>query len=355
MRDGGLGAADAAMIAILCGGDPPARDAALWEGCAHRLVEEGLGGAALSALADRGAADAVPAMARRILEADLNMNRARQVILLNRFETLADRLAGEGITFLVHKGGAIAPLIYARVEDRPMVDVDLIIRPEDWEKVRDALDAWGYRMPRGAARTFWLENYYNIAVSSPEDPPASFDIHWNIAQEGRYRVRTAALFDRAVPYEWNGRRFFRMGNEDLLLSLFLHLAYHYFDARLIWLYDMKRVIGIWPIDWDRLGEIARRAGLASVVALNLAYLSRVFPGSIPEAAAPLARIGALRSALLRPLRAGHPLKFVRGTHSRPVHFVLGLLAIDRPIDAARFAADKIGRSVRWFGRAPRTR
>jgi len=349
-------AADRAMLALLRGHAPlPGPSDPLWDDCARRLTQEALPGVALGLIAAAGRLDDLTPGARGHLERELNKVRAGQVILLNRFENLIDRLQAAGIEFLVHKGGALAPLIYDRPEDRPMVDIDIIIRPEDWARVRDGLDSWGYRMPRGASRAFWLENYYNIAVASPEDPPASFDVHWGITQEGRYHVRTSDLFERAVPYTWCGRGLRRMGNEDLLLSLFLHLAYHYFEARLLWLYDMKRVMERIPIDWDVVAAHARHGGLETVTALNLSFVDKVFPGVVPPEAVRLTRCGALRKGLLGPLRSTHPLHLFRGDRHRPVHFALGLLTIDSPWTAVRFAGDKIARSLRWAGRSPRTR
>jgi len=348
-------AADRLMLDLLRGEQrlPDPADPA-WKGCAESLAREALAGVGMGLLKSRGLLDDFDLRARRRLETEINKVRAEQVILFHRFGRLADLLAQSGIASILHKGGALAPLLYARTEDRPMVDIDVIIRPEDWKRTRDLLVTSGYRMPQGEGTDFWRENYYNIAVASPEDPPASFDLHWSITQEGRYDIDTLDLFERAVPFEWDGRRLMRMGNEDLLLSLFLHLAYHYFEARLLWLYDMKLLMTTWPIDWDLLRERADAWGLRTVAALNLAFLTKVFPESVPEAARAL-RSGPIRSALLAPLRSPQTLHLFRAERLRPVHFAVGLLAIDRPGDAIRFGWDKVARTWRWRGRAPRTR
>ena len=350
------GTADRVMLDLLRGA-PRLPDPAdpLWEGCAKSLAREALAGVGLGLLKKRGLLDGLAPAPRSLLERELTKVRTEQVILFHRFGALADRLARAGIPSILHKGGALAPLLYQRTEDRPMVDIDVIILPDDWRRTRDLLVTSGYRLPGGEGTDFWRENYYNIAVASPEDPPASFDLHWSITQEGRYRIDTKDLFQRAVPFTWDGRNLLRMGNEDLLLSLFLHLAYHYFEARLLWLYDMKLLMESWPIDWKVLRERADAWGLRTVAVLNLAYLQKVFPESVPEAAGAALRNGALRSALLAPLRSAETLHLFRAERRRPMHFAVGLLAIDRPGDAIRFAGDKIARSWRWWGRAPRTR
>ena len=333
---------------------PPAGDTS-WDDWALRLARERLSGVALGLLARAGRLADLTPLARRTLESDFNSSRASQIVLFDRFTVLADCLDRAVVPFIVHKGGALAPLVYDRPEDRPMVDVDLLIRPGDWERARGALVAAGYVMPRGALESFWRENYYNLAVSSPTVPPSSFDLHWGIAQPGRYWIETEELFSRAVPYRIGDSGRLRLGNEDLLLSLFLHLAYHYFEPRLLWMYDMKLVTQRWPIDWDALAARAEQWGLLAVTSLSLLYLEKLFPGTVPAAVTRRLRLGPVRSMLLRPWISSSPGRLVRGEQGRLNQMAIGLLTIDRPAQATRFATDKIGRSLKWLGRRPKRR
>jgi len=333
----------------------PAPGAPVWSGIAADCVAESMAGAALTRLASLAPEPAVPVAARGTLEAEVGRVRVAQTLLFHRFEALADLLDRVGVPFIVHKGAVLAPLVYPRLEDRPMVDVDILIRPDAWRQVRDAIVSSGYRLPEGAHQEFWLENYFNLSVRSPEDPASHFDLHWSLTQEGRYHIDTEDLFARAVPYQLGARRLLRLSNEDLLLSLFLHLAYHYFDAHLIWLYDMKLVIERLPIDWDLLLRRARRWRLMTVVAFNFAYLEKVFPGVVPSEVAARARRGIVRRMLAAPLLSASPRHLFRSEENRLNQFLIGLLAIDRPADAAGFAAGKISRSLRWAGRRPKRR
>ena len=336
-------------------GPLPAPGDPAWEACAERIVSDGVSGLGLTLLARSGRAGDPTEGARRRLEADLNLVRLGQTLLFSRFEALAATLREAGVEFIVHKGGVLAPLIYRRLEDRPMVDVDILIRPASWRTVRDVLVRAGYRLPPGAQQAFWLENYYNLSFASPADPPSHFDLHWGITQEGRYHVDTEDLFARAVDYRFGPLSLRRLGNEDLLLSLFLHLAYHYFEAHLIWLYDMKLVIERLAPDWDLLLARASDWGLTAVVGFDLIYLEKVFPGVVPREVLTRARPGGVRRSLAAPFMSASPRHLFRGEHRRLNQFVYGMLAIDRPLDAARFAAGKAGRTLRWLGRRPRRR
>lgn len=326
-----------------------------WDGIARQAAAEGLAGCILTILDREGRTEAVGASARAILESGLNAVRVEQTVLFHRFAALARCLDEAEIEFVVHKGGALAPLVYPRPEDRPMVDIDIIFRPRLWKRVREALQSAGYRLPGGSREAFWLENYFNLSVMSPEDPPSHFDLHWSLTQEGRYHIDVEELLSRAVPFRSGEMQLLRLADEDLLLSLFLHLAYHYFEARLIWLYDMKLVIERWPIDWDRLLGRAHDWGLMTVVSLSFLFLERAFPGTVPPEVAGRARLGAFRRMAAAPLMTSSPRHIFWGEERRLNQFLIGLLAIDRPADSVRFALDKVTRSLRWTGRRPSRR
>ncbi len=92
-----------------------------------------------------------------------------------------------------------------------------------------------------------------------------------------------------------------------------------------------------------------------MVAFNTAFLEKLFPGLVPQRVLAAVRPGPLRRAVTRPFLSPDPCHLFRDEERRFNHFVLGLVAIDRPVDAVRFSAGKIARSVRWLGRRPRRR
>jgi hypothetical protein len=343
---------DRLILPLLRGGPLPRADESTWRAAATRLINDGLAGLTLTILARDNRTDTLPAKTWAALEAERGRVKAEQARLFAGLAEIRLLLEAADTAFFVHKGGAIAPLLYERPEDRPMVDVDLVIRPRDWERACAVLIGAGYRFPEGSGAQFWRENYYNVPIRSPQDPPSHFDLHWSLAQEGRYVVDVEDLFSRLAPCLPDGSGLRRLANEDLLLSLFLHLAYHYFEARLLWLYDMKLLLQKLPLDWDLLLARADAWGLRTVTALNLIYLEKVFPGTVPEAVSRRTQPGAARLAMLKPLRSDDPQHLFANEDQRARQFLIGLLVIDRPAAAAGFALDKITRSITWAGRRP---
>ncbi len=339
------------VLALLRGGRLPEMTASEARRLAEGLRRSGLTSLVLERVAENGAPSGLIAR----LEEDRQSDRVDLALLYHRLARFADSMQAAGVRFIVLKGAALAPLLYESVDRRPMVDVDVLIRLSDWPRVKEALTADGYRIPGEQEAAYWLGNYFNMTLASPGKPISSFDLHWSLGQPVRYEVDDAGLWERAVPYAVEGRSLLRLSDEDFLLALILHLGYHYFDARLLWLHDIHLLIRRRPIDWEVAARRARRWKMATVFASGLAYVEKVFPGTVPSEVLRAARPGAIHRLLLTPLRSPAPDRFFRSDHVRLAQLVQGLLIMDSAADALRFAGDKIGRRLRFLGRRPRLR
>jgi hypothetical protein len=289
----------------------------------------------------------------KALERARNQDRVGLTLLYDRLGRFADTMKSAGIPFITLKGSTLAPLLYDSVDLRPMVDVDVLIRHGDWPRVRDTLTGEGYRLPETKAAEYWLANYFNMAVTTPDTPPSHFDLHWSLGQEVRYDVDEEGIWSRAVPYQVEGRTLMRLDDEDLLLNLVLHLGYHYFDARLLWLWDIRLLCRKRPIDWSVAVERSRLWRMGTVFAIGLGYVEKVFPGAVPPEVLSEVTPGPLHRLLLAPLRSGQPDRCFRGDDRRMAQLIQGLLVMDSAGDALRFMGDKASRYFRFRGSRPR--
>lgn len=342
------------VLPVLRGSPLPALRESEIPRIAEGLRRAGMTGVVLEALGRNGGAGTPAALIQR-LEKNRVEDRVGLTLLYDRLGRFADVMDAAGIPFITLKGSTLAPLLYDSVDLRPMVDVDVLIRRRDWPRVRETLEAAGYRLPDQKAIEYWLANYFNMAVTTRDSPPSYFDLHWSLGQEVRYRVDEEGLWSRAVPYQVEGRQLLRLSNEDLLLNLVLHLGYHYFDARLLWLWDIQLLCRRLPIDWAVAASRAARWKMSTVLAVGLGYVEKVFPGAVP--AGWLRRIGPglVHRALLAPLRSAEPDRCFRGDDNRTMQLIQGLLIMDSPRDMLRFMGDKAGRYLRFMGSRPRLR
>ena len=90
----------------------------------------------------------VPAPLMEALRKERNHLRADLTFLFDRLARFSALLGEAEVPFIVLKGGALAPLIYDSPELRPMVDIDVLIRRENWLRVREGMVREGYAYNR---------------------------------------------------------------------------------------------------------------------------------------------------------------------------------------------------------------
>ena len=179
------------------------------------------------------------------------------LVLLSALRDLSSALSEEGIGFVLLKGASLLGFLYPEIQLRPMTDLDLLIREKDWPKVADTLQSRGYRMPASREERYYARNWYHQLVESPGMPPTNLEFHWNLESVERSRIDPEELIHEAVPCEIDGQSYLRLCDDHLLLHLSVHLAHHYQSPALIWVEDLRRLIGVGKLDWGRMARTAR--------------------------------------------------------------------------------------------------
>jgi len=190
----------------------------------------------------------------------------RNVALMHLLERLARRFNDAGVPFMVLKGAALQLTLYRRPDERPMGDIDLLVRPGDVDKAVQLLLAAGCR--RGAPlvrEDFFPCHYYEAEFLAGDVFPLKIDLHVRPFRPLRYArtVPDGAFWDRARPVRIGRATVLVPSPEDMLIHLATHLAVHGF-ARPTW----RKEIKLWAeaqrdqLDWDRLAPAAAAWGLA---------------------------------------------------------------------------------------------
>ncbi|MBP7148407.1 MAG: nucleotidyltransferase family protein [Acidobacteria bacterium] len=296
-----------------------------------------------SGVMQRLASDAWLRLRRDLLDAQHERAALEQV-----FREAADALDAAGIRFVALKGLALGALAYAEPSLRPISDVDLLVAPAQLDAAVEALAARGFGRPSEADRAFWREAYYNIPLAAPGGH-GSVEIHWSIAQRGRHAPDVAGILERARDLPLAGRAARIPGEADLVLHQALHLAYHYFQPKLIWIHDLALLFGS-ARDTDEVVERARAWGMTVPLALAVAHAEKVFPGCVAPALARLGETTPRARWILRAAGSDDALALVRGWNRRPLQLALGLAMLDRPGQLLRTAGSWIARALRYGDR-----
>lgn len=217
-------------------------------------------------------------------------NHFRNVALLREVARVREAAAAAGILLLPLKGAALAPAYYPSPALRPMSDLDLLARVDDFERVPAVFAALGYaQTPSTPAfvaerlRQPWQRELQFTATrgsltvlvevrAEPLDPAPTPIAELDTPLAARLGAYAARLWARATAA---GDDAPRLAPEDLLLHVASHMVTRHADFRLIWLLDLAHLLrGTPAFDWQLLAHEAHSLGLAVPVRTALDAATR---------------------------------------------------------------------------------
>lgn len=193
----------------------------------------------------------------------------RNMLAFREIEPFLESAAGAGIRLLMTKGGRLALTVYDDPGQRSFWDIDLFIHPDDWTAASSLLANNGFRLVSGFApdadpghcRPWTFSPYYKkdrihlefhgqpLGLAVDLRDPGAF---WNVARTVPVGPTRAGVLD----------------DEFELCHLCLHAAQHSY-SRLIWLLDIAILLERARPSAERVAEICRREGIASIVHKSL--------------------------------------------------------------------------------------
>ncbi len=164
------------------------------------------------------AADAVPPAEMSALKKRYQINLHKALFLSRELIRIVEHLSALGIEVMPYKGVALAEMAYGDIALRHAGDIDLLIRPQDFPRIRDAVRELGYTPHLAlspAEERAYLKSGYECAFDGAAGPNL-LEVQWAI-QPSFYAVDfdMDALFQRAVS---DHRR--RTSHEDALIRRF---------------------------------------------------------------------------------------------------------------------------------------
>jgi hypothetical protein len=224
----------------------------------------------------------------------INLHKA--LLLSRELIRIVDHLSALGFEVMPYKGLALAELLYRDIALRQTGDIDLLVRPQDFPRVRDAVRELGYTPHlslSAAEERAYLQSGYEFAFDGSAGPNL-LEVQWAI-QPRFYAIDfdMDGLFQRAAPLTIVGHPMKTPSSEDLLLVLSAHAAKHVW-ARLVWLCDIARLMNLPTLDWSRIGAQAEALGVVRIIRITLLLANRLLGAAIPPAAdASLAKDSAM--------------------------------------------------------------
>jgi hypothetical protein len=283
------------------------------------------------------AADIVSAEELASLKQRYQANLHKALFLSRELIRIHDRLSELGIEAMPYKGLALAEMIYGDIALRQSGDIDLLVRPEDFARAREALRDLGY-MPHlnfsPAEERAYLKSGYECAFDSAAGPNL-LEVQWAM-QPRFYSVDfdINGLFQRAVRVRVAGHAMKTLSSEDLLLVLSAHAAKHVW-GRLIWLCDIARLMAQPDLDWNWIGSQARALGLVRILRVSMLLVDRCLSAPIPEAAQASVPEDSASSLLAGEIQSHIASQFAYNVES-VAYFRLMMRLRERSVDRLRF-------------------
>lgn len=196
----------------------------------------------------------------------------RRLALVSEFHmsSLHDRLvkllalyAGHGIDVLLLKGVGLAHSAYARPTERPMGDIDLLLRKHEahraWELA--LANGWKRRADVPEQRSY-AEHQHLAPLEDPDHLQIGLELHTALfTHQAPFLLPPEQLWEGARRLTIGGQPAFVPGPEDQLLHAALHFAWSHemtFGAFRT-LRDIERILAASPLDW---AAVVRKAQVA---------------------------------------------------------------------------------------------
>lgn len=232
------------------------------------------------------ALELVPPQEIQALARSYQTNLHKALLLSRELIRVLDCLDAIGIEVLPYKGLALAEGVYGDIALRQSGDIDLLIRPQDLSRVREAVRPLGYE-PHAPLSATEERAYVKSGYECAFDGAAGrnlLEVQWAL-QPRFYAVDydMQGLFQRAVKMSVAGRETKTLSPEDLFLILAIHAAKHVW-GRLIWLCDLARIMNLPTLNWNWIGTQAKQMGIVRLLRVNLLLVKRLLGESIPAAA-----------------------------------------------------------------------
>ena len=284
-------------------------------------------------------ADELPAKEWACLQQSHQSNLHKALLLSRELIRIVDHLADLGIEVMPYKGLALAELVYGDIALRQVGDIDLVVRPEDFRRVRDAVGELGY-VPHdhfsAAEEKSQLKAGYECAFGGAAGRNL-LEVQWAI-QPRFYAINfdMRGLFERAEAVMVAGHPMKTPSAEDLFLVLSAHAAKHVW-GRLIWLCDLARIMSMPTLNWNWIRSQADALGIVRILQVTMLAANRLLGAELPQAAeeAGLFECDPATRALVHRLQSCATSETPFNVDS-PAYFRLMMQLRERPADRRRF-------------------
>jgi hypothetical protein len=183
------------------------------------------------------------------------------------------------LRMLVFKGPTLALDAYGDLGLRECGDLDMLIRPHDFPRVKELLIANGFACLWDQIAS---ERKRQLFACEFQRDGVELDMHWDLAPGWHnYSVNFDLLWEQGHPFEATCQFTRKLRPEDAIDVLCMHGTRHWWE-RLRWICDIAELINSGCItDWDRVAATATKRRFHRSVWLGLWLASDLLDAELP--------------------------------------------------------------------------
>jgi hypothetical protein len=223
----------------------------------------------------------VPASIVEQLQNAYYVSATRNVHLYRQLRGIIEVFNKEGISVILLKGAHLAEFVYGNPALRPMADLDILARRDDFSRIDQILLEQGY----SASKEDIGFSLLHLPVYKKENA-IRIEVHSNICVlPFSTRFDIVELWERAQVETFQGFEALTLCPVDLLVHLCVHTCIdHAFDNGIMPLVDIARTVEHYheKLDWDEVLIRSRQWGLGSCIYLMLALAKKMLGLSTPD-------------------------------------------------------------------------
>jgi hypothetical protein len=206
------------------------------------------------------------------------LTAASNLAKLNQTSKVLQAFQKANILAIPLKGIALIESLYPNPAVRPMTDVDLLIKPEDLNRVKGILEGFGYQ---------WVSSYRGSHNFIDAEGQWSFDLHTKFIRfEFLFHIDETEIYDRLIQINFNHQvQVPIFCPEHQLIHLALHLAPGlYSQLNPTNLFDIYYLINRKEstLSWEYLVDFAKRAEIASYIYVPISLCVKIFDMELPQ-------------------------------------------------------------------------
>ena len=204
------------------------------------------------------------------------------MILSAELTNILSAFSQNGIAAMPLKGTVLAEVLYGNPALRPMVDMDILVHPEEISLAQSLLAKLGYKQVD--PWPYWDHPFHEAPYYKKGSFTLFLELHWALDDRKLVAVPEQDIWRRAQPIELQGFSTMTLSPEDNLLFLANHLAKQDIDL-LKSLGDIAELIKKYneALDWDYITESAHSWQIEAAVYYSLRRARDLLGAPVPPA------------------------------------------------------------------------